>query len=151
MTLEKSNDGEANPDHDTMTTDGFMGIARTGRLKSAGWPKERRDPALVGGNQPEADGEHDGNTRESNNPSWCRADLHVSFRVWCFVDKALRLGNTIMSRPFTNCVRVCLTNSLKIRFARFLMTALPRRRPTTIPTRDRGSADWCETRLNSGV
>lgn len=44
-----------------------------------------------------------------------------------------------------------LTNSRKIRFPRFLTTALPNRRPTTIPIRVFPSEDMHETRLKNLV
>ena len=46
-----------------------------------------------------------------------------------------RLGKITMSWPFKRHRYVCLTNSRKMRFPLFRTTALPSRRPTTIPTR----------------
>ena len=56
-----------------------------------------------------------------------------------------------MSFPFTRHWYVCLTNSRKMRFPLFRTTALPSRRPTTIPIRAFPKPDRQETTLKNRV
>ena len=62
-----------------------------------------------------------------------------------------RLGKITMSFPFTRHWYVCLTNSRKMRFPLFRTTALPSRRPTTIPTRGFPRPERQETTLKNRV
>lgn len=56
-----------------------------------------------------------------------------------------------MSLPFNRHWCVCLTSSRKMRFPLFRTTALPSRRPTTIPIRVFPRRDWQETTLKNRV
>ena len=56
-----------------------------------------------------------------------------------------------MSCPLTNKLYVFLTKSRKMRFPRFLSTALPNRRPTTMPIRVSSAGDEQNITLNKGV
>ena len=56
-----------------------------------------------------------------------------------------------MSWPFKRHWYVCLTNSRKMRFPLFRTTALPKRRPTTMPTRVSSRGDRHETTLKNRV
>ena len=61
------------------------------------------------------------------------------------------LGKIIMSLPFKRRWYACLTNSRKMRFPLFRTTALPSRRPTTMPTRVFPRRDGQETTLKNRV
>ena len=88
---------------------------------------------------------------EVRSPSCCRAESHAERKHLCSTLKAFRLGNTRMCQPSTKWDRTCRANSLKIRFARLRSTALPSRRPTTIPICVWVEGSGYETRLKSGV
>ena len=151
MTFQDANGGTPQSPDNPVPTDRLNGILRTGRFKSTGGRKERRDPPLIACNYPDTDSSHEKSMGEASNPSALRAAIQASRNCACRTVKASRRGKTNRSYPILQWSSVCLANSRKTRFARFLMTALPNRLPTMTPTRIRGSPDMHETRLNSGV
>lgn len=161
MALQETPEGPRKAAHQAVSLDRVLGIMGTGRLEPAGRRQPRRYPLPIQADQSNRESLHGLSSVGANNPSRRRADSHASRNCACGTVRASRLGKTRRSRAGANRGRTNRANSRKIRFARFLATACPRRLPTTIPIRlcRRSSScdpDWVvatgqASRLNSGV
>jgi|GEM_PF-2275931 hypothetical protein len=92
MAFQQTPDRSAQPQNDPISSYDLDGIVRTGRFKSAGWKKQRRNPALVQRNQPNAKMSHAGPIGDRYAPSRVSAFLQASLSSACCTVKASRLG-----------------------------------------------------------
>lgn len=154
MAFQETQESPACSSQHTVALNRFLSIVGAGRLKAARGREKWRDPSLVEGDYSDAELPHGTSRQGFMSPSRRRAASQVSRRCRNETLRASRLGNTIISRPATRLGRTSRDSSRKRRFARFLVTASPRRFPTTIPTRQdlaSGEEEGQETRLKNGV
>ncbi len=161
MALQEPPEGPRKAARQAMPPDRVLGVVGTGRLEPTGRRQPRRHPSPIQPDQPNRESLHDESSVGANSPSRRRADSHASRNCACGTVRASRLGKTRRSRAGTSRGRTNRANSRKIRLARFLATACPRRLPTTIPIRlcrwaSSCGPDWVvaagqASRLNNGV
>jgi len=135
MALQEPPEGPRKAAYHAMPPNRVLGIMGTSRLEPAGRRQPRRHPSPIQPDQPNRESLHDESSVGASNSSRRRADSHTSRNCACGTVRASRLGKTRRSRAGTSRGRTSRANSRKMRLARFLATACPKRLPTTIPIR----------------
>lgn len=134
-----------------MPLDGVLRIHGTRRIETAGRPKQRRNTGTVDRQEYETHAPQREGSPKRANRCLCNVARHRLCNSTNDRFRHSRFGNTRNAFPGTNTDRAARPSSRNRRFARFRRTAVPNRRPITIPI----MASWVMPgqiwRLNSPV
>lgn len=133
MTFQQAPPCHHDPPHHSMPLNGILRVHGTGRMESACRSQQRRHADSVGHQEHDAQSpQHAGSPKRANR-CLCNVLRHMFFSSAKGRVRHSRFGNTRNAYPGLNAGRTERPNSRKRRFARFRETAVPNRRPITIP------------------
>src|SRR5574340_1314922 len=120
------------PEH-TVSLDGILRIDGACGMKPAGRPQQRRQADTIGHQQGDAQPPYGEGSPKRASRCLCNMPRHWLCNSAKGRIRQSRFGNTRNMFPGTNAVRTERPNSRNRRLARFRRTAVPKRRPITIP------------------
>ena len=112
----------------------ILRIYRTGGIKSACWSQQRRNAGSVKHQQQDAQTPHNAGSPRRANRCLIRVLRHKVSNSAKGSVRHSRFGKTSTPDPGSNAGRTERPNSRKRRLARFRRTAVPNRRPITMPS-----------------
>lgn len=133
MTFQKTPNCHEPPFEHAIPLNGVLRIYRAGWIETASWPEQRRQAGTVDHQEQQTEAPQ----REGSPPRANRCLCNVARHTLCNSTndrfRHSRFGNTRNVYPDSNAGRAARPSSRKSRFARFRRTAVPNRRPMTIP------------------
>jgi hypothetical protein len=151
MTLQQTPTRHDQSSEHTIAFNGILGVYGTCGMKSASRPKQWREAGSIDHQQHNAQASQSKGSPTRANRCRCNVPRHAFCNSTNGRFRHSRFGKTRKACPGTSNGRIERPNSRNRRFARFRCTAVPNRRPITIPiivSRDRVGQIW---RLNNPV
>lgn len=152
MAFQETKHGHESAAPRTVSRDRIVRIMRAGRFEPACPAEQRGNKDLIRANQTKTEPAH----APIYALGWRRCALSSAacqnfFKSANGCSNASRLGNTRSASPGARSSCSDRTNSRNTRLARLRRTAVPKRFPTTIPTRLDGSSNLHASKLNKAV
>lgn len=133
VTFQQAPTSHRYPLEQSISFNGVLRIDGTGRMEAACGTKHRRHTGPVDRQQADAEVPHDEGSPTRTNRCLCNVLRHTLCSSTNGTFRHCRFGKTRNACPALNVGRTARPNSRNRRFALFRRTAVPNRRPMTIP------------------